>query len=47
MKIYDYIIIGTGIAGLNAARLIPKDKKVLILCKKILGIVTLIGLKVE
>jgi len=33
-KIYDYIIIGTGIAGLNAARLIPKDKKVLILCKK-------------
>jgi L-aspartate oxidase len=31
--IYDYIIIGTGIAGLNAARLIPKDKKVLILCK--------------
>lgn len=34
MKIYDYVIIGTGIAGLNAARLIPKDKKVLILCKK-------------
>ena len=33
MKIYDYVIIGTGIAGLNAARLIPKDKKVLILCK--------------
>lgn len=32
--IYDYIIIGTGVAGLNAARLIPKDKKVLILCKK-------------
>lgn len=32
--IYDYIIIGTGIAGLNAARLIPKDKKVLVLCKK-------------
>jgi L-aspartate oxidase len=31
--IYDYIIIGTGVAGLNAARLIPKDKKVLILCK--------------
>ena len=31
--IYDYIIIGTGIAGLNAARLIPKNKKVLILCK--------------
>ncbi len=31
--IYDYIIIGTGVAGLNAARLIPKDKRVLILCK--------------
>ncbi|WP_419769552.1 MAG: L-aspartate oxidase [Candidatus Marinarcus sp.] len=33
--IYDYIIIGTGVAGLNAARLIPKDKKVLLLCKKL------------
>ena len=32
--VYDYVIIGTGIAGLNAARLIPKDKKVLVLCKK-------------
>lgn len=32
--IYDYIIVGTGVAGLNAARLIPKDKKVLLLCKK-------------
>jgi L-aspartate oxidase len=32
--IYDYVIIGTGIAGLNAARLIPVDKKVLVLCKK-------------
>ena len=32
--IYDYLIIGSGIAGLNAARLIPKDKKVLIVCKK-------------
>lgn len=31
--LYDYIIIGTGVAGLNAARLIPKDKRVLILCK--------------
>jgi L-aspartate oxidase len=29
--IYDYIIIGTGVAGLNAARLIPKNKRVLIL----------------
>lgn len=32
--VYDYIIIGTGVAGLNAARLIPEDKKVLVLCKK-------------
>ena len=32
--IYDYIIVGAGIAGLNAARLIPKNKKVLVLCKK-------------
>lgn len=34
MNMYDYVIIGSGIAGLNAARLIPKDKKVLLLCKK-------------
>jgi L-aspartate oxidase len=32
--IYDYLIIGAGIAGLNAARYIPKDKKVLVVCKK-------------
>jgi L-aspartate oxidase len=32
--IYDYLIIGTGIAGLNAARMIPKDKNVLVVCKK-------------
>ena len=32
--IYDYVIIGTGIAGLNAARYIPKEKKVLLICKK-------------
>ena len=32
--VYDYIIIGSGVAGLNAARLIPKNKKVLVLCKK-------------
>jgi L-aspartate oxidase len=32
--IYDYLIIGAGIAGLNAARLIPEDKKVLVVCKK-------------
>ncbi|MEA3315036.1 MAG: FAD-binding protein [Campylobacterota bacterium] len=31
--IYDYLIIGSGIAGLNAARLIPRDKKVIIVCK--------------
>jgi L-aspartate oxidase len=31
--VYDYVIVGAGIAGLNAARLIPKDKKVLIICK--------------
>jgi len=31
---YDYIIIGSGLAGLNAARLIPKTKKVLLICKK-------------
>jgi L-aspartate oxidase len=34
MEIYDYIIIGTGVAGLNAARYIPKDKKVLLVCKQ-------------
>jgi len=32
--IYDYVIVGTGIAGLNAARYIPEDKKVLLICKK-------------
>jgi len=32
--IYDYLIVGAGIAGLNAARLIPEDKKVLVVCKK-------------
>lgn len=32
--IYDYLIIGAGVAGLNAARLIPTDKKVLVICKK-------------
>jgi len=31
--VYDYIIIGAGIAGLNVARLIPKEKRVLVLCK--------------
>jgi L-aspartate oxidase len=32
--IYDYLIIGAGIAGLSAARYIPKDKKVMVVCKK-------------
>ncbi len=32
--IYDYLIVGSGIAGLNAARYIPRDKKVLVVCKK-------------
>jgi L-aspartate oxidase len=34
MIIYDYVIVGTGVAGLNAARLIPSDKKVLVVCKQ-------------
>ncbi len=32
--IYDYLIIGAGVAGLNAARNISRDKKVLIVCKR-------------
>ena len=32
--IYDYLIIGAGVAGLNACRYIPRDKKVLVVCKK-------------
>ena len=32
--IYDYIIIGTGVAGLSAANYIPENKKVLLVCKK-------------
>ena len=34
MQIYDVLIIGAGIAGLNAALNLPKKKKVLILCKE-------------
>lgn len=34
MIIYDYVIVGTGVAGLNAARLIPHNKKVLVVCKQ-------------
>ena len=32
--VYDYIIIGSGVAGLNFARYLPENKKVLIVCKK-------------
>jgi len=32
--VYDYVIIGSGVAGLNAARYIPTNKKVLVVCKK-------------
>ncbi|MBD3840421.1 MAG: FAD-binding protein [Campylobacterales bacterium] len=32
--IYDYLIIGAGVAGLSAARAIPKDKNALVVCKK-------------
>ena len=33
MKAYDVIIVGTGVAGLFAALHLPKDKRVLIICK--------------
>ena len=33
MKRYDLVIVGTGVAGLFCALHIPKDKKVLIICK--------------
>lgn len=32
--VYDFLIIGAGIAGLYAALSIPRDKKVLIVCKE-------------
>ena len=35
MKKYDVLIIGAGIAGLYAAMNIPKEKKVLVICKDI------------
>jgi len=35
MKKYDVLIIGAGIAGLYAAMNIPKEKKVLVVCKDI------------
>jgi len=34
LKVYDYIIIGAGVAGLNAAANIPKEKKVLVITKQ-------------
>ncbi len=34
MQIYDVLIVGAGIAGLNAAINLPKEKKVLIVCKE-------------
>ncbi len=34
MQIFDVVIVGAGIAGLNTALNIPKNKKVLILCKE-------------
>ena len=33
MKRYDVIIVGTGVAGLFCALHLPKDKRVLIICK--------------
>jgi len=32
--IYDYLIIGTGVAGLSAARHIPVGKRALVVCKR-------------
>ncbi|RUM67082.1 MAG: L-aspartate oxidase, partial [Sulfurospirillum sp.] len=34
MKVYDAIIIGSGIAGLNAAAAFDESKNVLIICKE-------------
>ncbi len=34
MLVYDVVIVGAGVAGLNSAINIPKEKKVLILCKE-------------
>ena len=30
---YDVIIVGAGVAGLNCALHLPKDKKILLICK--------------
>ena len=32
-KYYDVIIVGAGVAGLNCALNLPRDKKILIICK--------------
>ena len=32
-KYYDVIIVGAGVAGLNCALNLPKDRKILIICK--------------
>ena len=33
-KKYDAVIVGAGVAGLNCALNLPKDKSVLIICKR-------------
>ena len=30
---YDVIIVGTGVAGLNAALHMPRERRVLVICK--------------